>query len=176
MRTAIVMGLLGLPGAATWSADQAAREYEIKAAFLYNFAAFVEWPRPAFAEASSPIVVCVVGKDPFGAVLDRTLQGKTAQGRALQVRRVADAKEARGSHIVFLPSSEWEHLAALATAVGGASAVIVGESEGLARKGAIFNFALEEGRVKLEVNVGAAEKAGLRIGSKLLKIARRVDE
>jgi hypothetical protein len=172
MRAAIVISLLAWPG----TADQAAREYEIKAAFLYNFAAFVEWPRGAFAEESSPLVVCVVGADPFGATLDKTLQGKTAQGRALVIRRVAAAKEAKGSHIVFLPSSEAENLAALTAAVVGTSALIVAESEGLARKGASFNFILEDSRVKLEVNVGTAEKAGLRLGSKLLKIARRVDE
>jgi hypothetical protein len=156
--------------------DQAAREYEVKAAFLYNFAAFVEWPRTAFADADAPIVVCIVGADPFGGALDRMLQGKTAQNRPLSIRRVATVREAKGSHIVFLPSSETERLADLAAAVAGTPALLVGESEGLARKGAVFNFAVEDSRVKLEVHVGAADKAGLRLGSKLLKIARRVDE
>jgi hypothetical protein len=172
IRSAILAGMMALLG----TPDQAAREYEIKAAFLYNFAAFVEWPRSAFAEAESPIVVCIVGADPFAGALDRTLQGKTAQGRTLTIKRVAAAKDAKGSHIVFLPSGEMERLGDLTGALSGTAALLVGESEGLARKGAVFNFAVEDSRVKLEVNVGAAEKAGLRLGSKLLKIARRVDE
>lgn len=176
MRIAMLAGLLAWPAAAERTEDQAAREYEVKAAFIYNFAVFVEWPRAAFPEESSPLVVCVVGNDPFGTVLDRTLQGKTAQKRTLVIRRVASAKEAKGSHIVFIPSAESERLGEVATAVSGTSALLVCESEGLARKGASCNFALEDGRVKLEVNVGTAEKSGLRIGSKLLKIARRVDE
>jgi hypothetical protein len=172
MRHAILAGVMALLGAG----DQAAREYEIKAAFLYNFAAYVEWPRAAFPETDSPIVVCVVGADPFDGALERTLQGKTAQGRPLSIRRVATAKEARGSHIVFLPAAESGKVAEVAGILGGTSALLVGEAEGLARKGTVFNFAVEDGRIKLEVNAGAAEKAGLRLGSKLLKIARRVDE
>jgi len=96
MRIAILCGLLAWPGSRPWAGDQAAREYEVKAAFLYNFAAFVEWPRAAFAEDSSPIVVCIVGTDPFGTGLDRTLQGKTAQGRPIVIRRAASPKEAKG--------------------------------------------------------------------------------
>jgi hypothetical protein len=137
MRSAVLLALLAWPGTQAWVGDQAAREYEIKAAFLYNFAAYVEWPKAAFPEDGSPIVVCIVGNDPFGAALDRTLQGKTAQGRSLLVRRVATAKEAKGSHIVFLSSSESEHIAEASTALAGTPVLLVGESEGLARKGAI---------------------------------------
>ncbi|MBI3855352.1 MAG: YfiR family protein [Planctomycetes bacterium] len=173
-RIALLAALVAGPG--IWTGDQAAREYEVKAAFLYNFAAYVEWPKAAFAEESSPILVCVVGADPFAGTLDRALQGKTAQGRSLAVRHAASAKEAKGCHIVFLPAAEGEQLAALTAALAGTPALLVGESEGLARKGAACNFAIEDSRVRLEVNVGTAEKAGLRLGSKLLKIARRVDE
>ena len=172
MRSAILAGVVAMLGAG----DQAAREYEIKAAFLYNFAAFVEWPRSAFSEADAPIVICIVGADPFDGSLERTFQGKTAQGRALSIRRVAALKDAKGSHVVFLPSGESGRMGELAGLLAGTPALLVGESDGLARKGAVFNFAVEDSRVKLEVNAGAAEKAGLRLGSKLLKIARRVDE
>src|SRR5262245_17898567 len=136
MRTAILAGLAALLGVE----DQAAREYEIKAAFLYNFAAYVEWPRTAFADADTPLVVCIVGADPFGAALEKTLQGKTAQGRPLSIRRVAAPKDAKGSHIVFLPSAESQRIGDVAGALAGTPALLVGESDGLARKGAVFNF------------------------------------
>ena len=176
MRLGFLAGLLTLTAASPGSNDQSTREYEVKSAFLYNFAAYVEWPKSAFAEESSPLVVCIVGADPFGGVLDKILQGKTAQGRPLTLRRVATAKEAKGSHIVFIPSSESERIGELTSALAGTPALLVGEAEGLARKGAACNFVLEDSRVRLEVNVGTAEKAGLRLGAKLLKIARRVDE
>jgi hypothetical protein len=173
MRIAILAALWAL---APLADAQAAREAEVKSAFVFNFLLYVDWPKSAFPDDGAPYVVAVLGGDGFGGQLERTLEGKTAQGRPVKVRKVAEAAEAAGAHVVLLPKQETDRRPELIGAFAGRPVLLVTESEGLARKGAACNFVVEEQRVRLEVNVGATEKAGLRMSAKLLKIARRVDE
>jgi len=170
-------------------------EYETKAGYLLNFVEFVEWPAGAFADAKSPVIIGIVGKDPFGAELDR-LQDKVVNGRKLQIKRFKGALEFRGEetpgrrhddlalkqarklaelkscHILFISLSEKNYLPLILKPLKGASVLTVSETELFAHEGGIINFLDSANRVQLEVNLDAAEQARLRISSKLLNLAK----
>jgi len=155
---------------------QSASEYHVKALFLYNFAKFVDWPADASGGPQDGIALCVVGDDPFGSVLDETLKGKTINGQEMVVKRFRRAQDARACQIVFIASSEKNHLRLILESLKGARVLTVGETEGFAQFGGVINFTLEENRVRFEVNVDAADRAGLKISSKLLSLARIVKD
>ncbi len=165
-------------GAAHASAAHAAAapygEYEVKAAFIYNFARFVEWPPEAFDGPAASLGVCLLGADQFGGALEGALQGKSVHGRSLEVRRLRGEERVQSCNILFVAASEADRLRSLLLRLGDAPILTVGESSDFARAGGIINFVLEENRVRFEVNAGAAERAGLRISSKLLGLARVV--
>jgi hypothetical protein len=170
-----LLALLLLAAAASAGADaRSDLEYQVKAAFLFNFAKFVEWPADAFAGPRDPVAICVVGKDPFGESLDSVVRGETVSGRPLVVRRTRQALEARGCQVVFLPQSERGHQDEILSSVEGASILTVGEDDGFLTGGGIIRFVLEENRVRFEINLAAAEANGLKLSSRLLRLARSV--
>ena len=155
---------------------QANLEYEVKAAFLYNFAKFVEWPATAFASADAPLVFCIVGANPFDGALERVISDRTAHGRKILVRDVTDASGG-GCHLVFITEKENERVARLvhtAQSTAQAPVLTVGESETFADSDGMIRLVVEEGGVRFDINAAAAERAGLRFSSQLLKLARRV--
>lgn len=154
--------------------SQPAPEYLIKAAYLYNFAMFVEWPNAAFARADSPIVIGVLGSDPFGQALDQTVRDKTVNNRHIRIDRVQSTQDLSRCHILFVSPSETARLNDVAYRLDGTSVLIVGDTAGLAKRGAIITFVVEDNKVRLEVNVEAAKRARLSISSKLLNLARIV--
>ena len=149
-------------------------EYHLKAAFLLNFAKFVEWPPQAFAAADDPITICILGKNPFGNILAETVSGKTVAGRPLVVRQLAAGQPVSGCPILFVSASEDRRFRAMAGSLKGAGILTVGESEGFAAEGGIINFKLERGNIRLEINAEAAEEARVHISSKLLSLAQIV--
>ena len=149
-------------------------EYQVKAAFLYNFAKFVEWPLPALGPPGSPIVVAVLGKDPFGSQLEQTFGNKTVQGRTIVVRRGEKLDDVKGCHILFVSSSEKRHLQQIFEALKKSSVLTVGEVDHFAELGGMINFVLENDKVHFEINVGSAERSGLKISSQLLRLAKVV--
>jgi hypothetical protein len=169
---AIALGILLSVGARAQAAD----EYRIKAAFLYNFAKFVEWPAQAFKSPSDPIVIGVLGTDPFGDALAEAVAGKTLGGRAFQVREVADAQQVVGCQIVFVSSSERKRLGPLFIRIGNSAVLTVGEMDNFAAEGGIINFKIDEGSVRLQINVEAARRQQLRISAKLLSLAEIVEK
>jgi hypothetical protein len=146
-------------------------EYEVKAAFLYNFARVVEWPAEAGQDPGAPFVVAILGRDPFGAVLDETVAGKTVGGRPIEVRRVLHVEEARDAQIVFVSPSERANLAAILKALERPGVLTVGDTEGFATQGGAINFTVQARRVRFEINPAAAEQARLKMSSQLLKLA-----
>jgi hypothetical protein len=145
-------------------------EYQVKAAFLYNFAGFVDWPAEAFSGPADPIVTCILGKDPFGHWLKEAINGRSIEGRALTLRHIVRAAEAGSCQILFVGSSEPKRVwAALA---GVRKVLTVGECGDASEGGAIVNFVIEDGRVRFEINTEAAELARVRISSRLLSLAR----
>jgi len=170
-----VLGVIAMIAACTMASaaePPPPTEYQIKAAFLYNFAKFVEWPATALRDPGAPIIVAVLGEDPFGADLEQTLNGKSAGGRRVLVRRFKGVRDLEFCHILFISPSEKEHLRETLRALKNSNILTVGESDGFARLGGMINFIPEENRVRFEINIDAADRAGLKISSKLLKLAK----
>jgi hypothetical protein len=148
-------------------------EYQLKAAFLFNFAKFVEWPPEAFAEPGAPFIIGVLGDNPFGGELERTIQGKSINGRPLKVKEFASLAEAKGCQILFVSNSETKRLPAIFSGLQGSNVLTVGESAPFAENGGMINFVLENNKIRFQINDQAARNAGLKISSKLLSLAVR---
>jgi YfiR/HmsC-like len=140
-------------------------EYQVKAAFIYNFAKFIAWP-----DAPGPLVIGVVGEDPFGEVLDNAVRGKTAAGRPIKVRRLGDNDEPNTCNIVFISTSEKRRVAELLRRAGD-GVLTVGELPQFSEDGGIVRFFLDNNRVRFQINARAADRAGLKIHSQLLSLA-----
>jgi hypothetical protein len=152
------------------TARQAPTEYQVKAAFLYNFAKFVEWP-PEPNEQKAPLAICVFGRDPFDGALERVTQGKTIDGRRIVIRRTRDIAIARSCQILFVSLSEAGRMAELFEALRDTSILSVSEIPRFCRAGGVIAFEMEGQRVRFRVNVNAASRVRLKISSKLLQLA-----
>ena len=157
-----------LPGPARGTERDSALEYRVKAAFLYNFAKFVEWP----AQDTGPIVLGVLGQDPFGAVLDRTVEHKTINGRPVLIRRFANMPHGKECHIVFVGTSEKARFADILPKLASFGILTVGERRGFLQAGGIVDFVVEDNNVHFEINPEAVRHAGIHISSNLLKLSR----
>ena len=149
-------------------------EYQLKAAFLYNFAKFVEWPAGALGDPGEPIVLGILGKDPFGPTLEETIRNKTVQGRPLVIRRGDTLQEFKYCHILFITTSERRRLPQIFSILGKGAVLTVGETEHFTQLGGIINFTVEESKIRFEISVDNAEQSGLKISSQLLRLARIV--
>jgi hypothetical protein len=149
-------------------------EYAVKAAFLFNFAKFVDWPPEAFANGS-PMTICVLGEDPFGDTLDSLTRGEHVNGRDIAIRRPRGLEEARACHILFISASERHHVLEILYALRGASVLTVGDMEDFAQLGGVIRLAKQNYRIGLEISAQAAERAHVKISSKLWSLARIVD-
>jgi YfiR/HmsC-like len=152
---------------------QEPNEYQVKAAFLYNFAKFVDWPAESFADSSAPLIIGVVGTDPFGRALDEAINGKSVSGRQLTVRRLKWGQNLRGCHVLFISSSERQRLPQIMQSLRGSSVLTVGDVEEFIQQGGIINFILEASKVRFEINSRVADQAGLKISSKLLQLGKK---
>jgi hypothetical protein len=153
---------------------QAAGEYEVKAAFLYNFAKFVEWPGAGAPRLAGQLSLCVLGYDPFGDKLKTAVENKSTDSRTIVLLHLNDARQLNSCHILFVSSYEQKRFRSLQEETRLNSVLTVGEAEEFTRDGGIIRFVLEDGRVRLEINLSAAEWAKLRISSKLLSLAKIV--
>lgn len=163
------------PETHTREASTEADEYRVKAAFLYHFVYYTTWPPKSFADDAAPIVLLIVGEDPFGPVLDATFEGKKLHDREVVVRRVEEVPKEVEAHVVFVGDATDEERAALLDLCRERPVLLVGEHEGFAEDGARCNFYLEDEKVRFEVNVGEAQECGLALSSQLLKLARIVE-
>jgi hypothetical protein len=146
-------------------------EYQVKAAFLFNFAKFVEWPPRAFTETNSPIVIGVLGKNVFGNDLETTIRDKTVNNRQFRFKHFASATEATNCHILFISSSERDNLAKIVASLHHASVLTVSDTDGFIKAGGIVNFTFDGPKIRFEISDEAAKNAGLRVSSKLLSLA-----
>jgi hypothetical protein len=170
----IVLALL-LPGHSL-SYAQTVSEDQVKAAYLYNFAKFVEWPARNFTNPTDPIRLCVLSRQAFESELNQMVKGKTIAGRPVAVVPVQRGEQARSCHILFIDSSQDRQVQHIIEALRDTSVLTVGETEGFVEKGGIVNFVLQDDRVQFQVNHRAANQAGLRISSRLLTLAKLVIE
>jgi hypothetical protein len=150
------------------------KEYRLKAAFLYNFTKFVEWPAPRFAETNSPIVIGVWGKDPFGPDLQQVIKDRSVNGRALVFKPVETAEEAKAVHLLFIPATEDSRVSGHLRALQGSSVLTVGETEAFGEAGGIIQFLREGDKVRFNINIGSAEQAQMKISAQLQKLAKTV--
>jgi hypothetical protein len=149
-------------------------EYQVKAAFLYNFAKFVEWPAQTFKTDKDPVRICVLGQDPFGSSLGDAVGGKTVLGRPFVLSNISSADQVTDCQILFISSSERKRLKAIFAELRTTGVLTVGETDGFATQGGIVNFKLLDGRVCLEINIEASAQAKLRINSSVLSLAHIV--
>lgn len=149
------------------------REYEIKAAYIYNFINYIDWPENAFPASGGTITIGVVGQTPFGAAL-AVLNGKQVKGRTVALKQIIDPKDLDQCQIVFINSSEKAHLPELLEKLKDSRVLTVSEIDGFAEQGGIINFISEHNKVRFEINPDAARRLGLNISSELLKLAKVV--
>jgi hypothetical protein len=171
----LVLLLLLAQAARSFAADpQALTEYQIKAGFFFNFTRFVDWPESAFVTASSPILVCVLGETPLTDLVTEVALGKVVNGRAVSIRRVKASDDLRQCNLLFISAEEERHTAEILASLKKTNTLTVGETPGFAQAGGMINFSIQENRVKLELNLEAATRAGLKVNSKLIAVARLV--
>ena len=167
MRTLLaVLGLL-----ASCAALAQPQEHEVKAAFLYKFLSFVEWPAQSFARAGAPLVIGVLGADEVHASLQEIVPGRSAQGRPLELRKLKDGERPAGVHLLFIGRAAAASLPKIPAQPG---LLVVSEVEGALEQGAMINFLRVEGRVRFEVAPELADRRGLRISSRMLAVAQHV--
>ena len=147
-------------------------EYQVKAAFLFNFTKFVEWPDGSFDAPQAPIVVGIIGDDPFGDDLERMIAGQKVQGRSLMIRRERWGDDLRRCQVLFVSASEHEHRSRILGSVQSAGVLTVSDMEGFAEAGGVIEFVIEQNRVRFIVNLDAATQGRLRVSAKLLALAR----
>jgi hypothetical protein len=177
--TAVLVGWLGggaVPATRGSEDSTRVKEYELKAAFLFNLSKFVEWPPSAFAGPDGPIVVGILGEDPFDGRLEEAVAGKTVGGRRFHVSSLTADRDGRSCHIVFISPSERGRLAQIAERLRGSPTLSVSDRGPFAELGGILHFELEGRRVRLVINPEGARGSGLRLSAKLLNLARIVHE
>ncbi len=180
MRTAVQL-ILALAPCASWALGaeptpapaQAVEEYRLKAAFVSSFAGFVEWPRDVL-KSPGPIVICVLGENPFGPALDQAVIGKSVQDRKLSAREISGVRQATGCQILFVSSSERKHLRSILKDPQLSGVLTVGDTSDFTAEGGIIGLEVEDDRIRILINLGAAALGRVRISSRLLSLARIV--
>jgi hypothetical protein len=146
-------------------------ENQVQAVFLYNFSRFVEWPAQAFVTPNDPFVIGILGSDPFGARLDEAVRNEQINGHPLTVRRFRSVAEIDNCQILFVDRSETSRLGQIVAALDHRSTLTVSQADGAAQRGVMIQFATENNRIRLRINVESARASGLTISSKLLRPA-----
>ncbi len=167
---ALIVSYSNLPAAASTS------EYEVKAAFVFNFAKFVEWPSRAFESSNSPLIIAIFGSDQLADALEPAVKNETIGGRRIVVRRTKHVRDIIGCHIVFIGRSGKSEIGRIIDSVKGSNVLTIGETDGFARRGGIINFFVQDQKVRFEINNNNARHAGLKISSKLLNLAKIVED
>lgn len=162
------------PSHAQVTTDAQPNERSVMAAYIYRFITYVEWPASAFPNAEAPIVIGVVNADDIAGELEQIVQGRTAQNRRLQVRRIAAGDSWAGVHVLFIGGQSAPKFLQAAKALTERSVLTITGVERGIDYGSVINFIQVDGRVRFEVNVAMAEKSGLRLSSRLLTVATRV--
>jgi hypothetical protein len=147
----------------------------VEAAFLFNFAKFVEWPDSAFPAPESPLVIGILGDDPFGGALDDLARGELVRGRPLVVKRAARLADLKDCHILFVGKSESEHAAEVVRAVAGKPLLTVSDLDGFSQAGGMIQFFLDGSKLRFLINPAAAQAAELKLSAQLLSVGKLVD-
>ncbi|HEY8510447.1 MAG TPA: YfiR family protein [Cyclobacteriaceae bacterium] len=171
-RILLICGLLAslrMQGAG--APPQVPDEYKVKAVFLFHFAQFVEWPEKSFSRPDEPMVIGVLGEDPFGNYLDEVVSGESIQGHPLQVKRFSKLEEIDKCHILFVSADGLAQLRAVLRELEPRPTLTVGDNPAFIRAGGMIRFFSEDSKIRLQINPEAARSCGLMISSKLLRLA-----
>lgn len=154
------------------SAQIPSKEYRVKAIFLFNFVQFIDWPPDAFAEKDSPLIIGVLGENPFGNYLHETIYQEKRSNHPLMVRRYEDVENVKDCHILFVNPDNFDEMASIVDDLTNRHVLIVGEaSEAFMQRGGMIGFFLENGKIRMKINPEAVKQADLKISSKLLRVA-----
>jgi len=170
---AIVSWVFG-PYPVLWAQQPKATEFQVKAAYLYNFGRFVQWPEESTGGRAESFEICVLGADPFGPALDATLAGGTINGKSVSAKRIAKPQDINSCRILFISSSEDGHLKEDLAALDKTRVLTVSDIPRFSERGGMIGFILEGNRVRFDVNLDSAQGAGLTLSSELLKVATNV--
>ena len=152
----------------------AASESQVKAAFIYNFARFLEWPAQSFPSSDTPVTIGVVGSEQIGNAIERITKGKTINGRKLVVKRLGSGDNFDSCHVLFISASERRRTKGILERLRDSSVLTIGETDGFIQNGGVIGFVIENNKIAFEINTGAAKKKRLIVSSQLLKLARNV--
>jgi hypothetical protein len=149
-------------------------EYRVKAGFLFHFAQLVDWPAGTLTGAGNSLFLCTLGDDPFQGALESTVEGKAIGDRVIRIRHLKQPEDMQGCHILFLGNAQGKRIPMLLAGLRNAPVLTVGETPGFLGAGGMICFRLEDNKVRFDINLDAAQSAGLKIGSRLLFLAQMV--
>jgi hypothetical protein len=161
----ILSGMMAVPQSGI------SREYQVKAVFLYNFCHFVEWPEKAFANPDDPLIIGILGDNPFDNYLEETIKGEEANGHSLVVKHFQNVNQISTCHVLFINVNGKDEVKKVLAALENRSILTVSETANFAKQGGVIRFFTEDNRTRIRINLDAAKKAELTINSKLLKVS-----
>ncbi len=167
--------VLVIPSAAAVPTQELS-ETQVKAAFLFNFSKFIEWPAETFSASKNSVSICVIGSETFAATLEEVTKAKLVNGRNIVVSRSQPSADLRSCHIIFVSADAGSRFKEILGKVKDAHVLTVSEVDGFAQSGGVINFIIRADKLRFEINIDAAERAGLRISSRLLSLARVVHD
>jgi hypothetical protein len=175
IKTGIAVTLTLLSSGTIFPQIDTAKEYQVKAAFLFNFTRFVEWPADAFPAADSPFILGVVGSNPFGTYLEEIIKGERINGHPLVLRYFKTTADITACHILYVSLDNKEEIKKALTQTDVLKALTVSDLSNFAKQGGMIRFITEDNKTRIRINLTAAKDAGLTISSKLLKLAEIVE-
>jgi YfiR/HmsC-like len=158
----------------TVSAQKEADEYRIKAAFLFHFAQLVDWPPDALGPDNQPFSLCTVGQEVLPGTLESTVDGKQIGSHPIKVRHLQEVDDPRACQVLFIGERDKKHVAAILVPLKAVSVLTVGDIENFAEQGGVIGFCFQENKIRFDINLQAAQRAHLKISSRLLLLAKHV--
>jgi hypothetical protein len=149
-------------------------EYQVKAALVYNFTKFTQWPSNSFSAPDSPLVIGILGNDSFGRALDDAMAGEKLNGHPIEVVRFQGADAVPACHILFVSNSEKSRLSSILASLQDRSILTIGETDGFGQLGGMVNLVKRDNSIRFEINAGAAQRSGVKISSKLLNLPKAI--
>ena len=150
-------------------------EYQVKAKYLYNLARFVDWPEQSFADSNSSYIIGILGEDPFGIDLEKTVEGKKAKGRNFVVKRFPKYEDLQFCHILYINLTDKDKLNKVIKKIKNENILTVGDTKNFAQNGGIINFITKEKKIRFQINLSAAEQSGIQISSLILRQADLIE-
>lgn len=168
----VLLSQLLVPNSAHPQSNSA--EYQLKAAFIFHFAQLVDWPADALGPENRPVILCTTGENSLFGVLEATIQGKQIGSRPLEVRHLQEKENPAGCHLLFIVGRDRRHAAAVLAKLNNAPILTVGESDDFIQQGGMIGFCLLENKIRFDINLKSAQRANLKISSRLLLLAKTV--